>query len=92
MPVNDRSVMTMSELSSSIRMQAHRANLERYRKLLVGKLTRVEREYIRRRIAEEQAEMRRLADATESDGQPDASDIIAERERRAAPLRWQQRL
>jgi hypothetical protein len=34
----------MTELISSIRMQAHRANIERYRKLMAGRLTRVERE------------------------------------------------
>ena len=52
----------MIALSSSIRVQAHRANIERYRKLLAGRLTRVEREYIMRRIAEERAELRSLED------------------------------
>ena len=82
----------MIEASNSIRMQAHRANIERSRKLLAGKVSRVEREYIMQRIAEERAEMRRLGDPADSDGQPDASDIVAERERRAAALRWEQRL
>jgi hypothetical protein len=44
-------------------MKAYRANIDRYRKLLTGRLTRVEREYIMRRIAEERAEIKDLEDA-----------------------------
>ena len=84
----------MTELSSSIRMQAHRANIERYRKLLAGRLTRVEREYVMRRIAEERAELRRLEDA--ADATPArlslASKALAEREKRACALQGEQRL
>jgi hypothetical protein len=61
--------MTMiTEFSNSVRMQAHRANIERYRKLLAGRLTRVEREYIMRRIAEERAELRRLESCLDEAG------------------------
>jgi hypothetical protein len=49
----------MTELISSIRMQAHRANIERYRRLLAGRLTRIEREYVMRRIAEERSALLR---------------------------------
>ena len=83
----------MTELSHRIRVQAHRARIERYRKLLAGRLTRVEREYIMRRIAEERAEMRRLEDA--SDDPPAcprfAGNPLAERETRAAAPGWEQR-
>jgi hypothetical protein len=84
----------MNELSSSIRMQAHRDNIERYRKLLAGRLTRIEREYVMRRIAEERAELKRLEDAADDGPVPScgAGNPLAERELRAAALRWEQRL
>jgi hypothetical protein len=84
----------MTELISSIRMQAHRANIERYRKLLAGRLTRVEREYVMRRIAEEKVELKRLEDAAEDLTAPPSGDDnpLAEREKRAAALHWEQRL
>jgi hypothetical protein len=85
----------MTEFSSSIRMQAHRANIERYRRLLAGRLTRIEREYIMRRIAEERAEMKCLEDDLPGDapgGQRVTGSLLADRERRAATLRWEQRL
>ena len=84
----------MTELSNSIRMQAHRANIERYRKLLAGRLTRVEREYVMRRIAEERAGLRRLEDGADDRPAPPwcAGNPLAEREQRAAALRWEQRL
>ena len=84
----------MIALSSSIRVQARRANIERYRKLLAGRLTRVEREYIMRRIAEERAELRSLEDAAENlrEPPPVAGNPLAEREKRAAALHWKQRL
>ena len=52
----------MTDLNG-VRIKAHQANINRYRKLLAGRLTRVEREYVMRRIAEERAEIRRLEDA-----------------------------
>ena len=84
----------MTELSSSIRLQAHRANIERYAKLLAGRLTRVEREYVMRRIAEERAELRRLADAAENTPARLAFAIkpLAERKKRACALQGEQRL
>ena len=44
----------------TIQLQAHRQNLARYRSLLRTELTEIERAFIDRRIAEEEAEMRRL--------------------------------
>jgi hypothetical protein len=41
-----------------IRIEARRANIDRFRKLLTGRLTRVERKYIMRRIDEERADQR----------------------------------
>jgi hypothetical protein len=84
----------MTELISSIRIQAHRANIERYRKLLAGRLTRIEREYVMRRIAEERIELKRLEDAADDLTAPLCGDDspLAEREKRAAALRWEQRL
>jgi hypothetical protein len=79
----------------SIRIKAHRANIDRYRKLLVGRLTRVEREYIMRRIAEERAEIRHLEDAAADSGAGQSffhSNPLAEREIAAASLAWEQRL
>jgi hypothetical protein len=55
----------MTEISTSIRVRAHRRNIERYHKLLAGRLTRVEREYVMRRIAEEQAELAHLDKAAD---------------------------
>ena len=43
------------------RIRAHRNNLSRYRGLLKTKLSDVERQYIERRIAEEQAALEALA-------------------------------
>jgi hypothetical protein len=84
----------MTELISSIRIQAHRANIERYRKLLAGRLTRIEREYVMRRIAEERIELKRLEDAADDVTAARSGDDspLAEREKRAAVLRWEQRL
>jgi hypothetical protein len=44
----------------TIKLQAHRQNLARYRSLLQTELTEIERIFIDRRIAEEESEMRRL--------------------------------
>jgi len=45
----------------TIRLQAHRQNIARYRSLLATELTEVERAFIDRRIAEEESEFRRLS-------------------------------
>jgi hypothetical protein len=45
----------------TIRLQAHRQNIARYRSLLKTELTAVERTFIDRRIAEEETEVRRLS-------------------------------
>ncbi len=44
----------------TIKLQAHRQNIARYRALLRTELTEVERTFIDRRITEEESEMRRL--------------------------------
>jgi hypothetical protein len=44
-----------------IRISAHRQNIDRYRALLRTQLSALERDFIRRRIAEEEAELRRLS-------------------------------
>lgn len=47
----------------TVRILVHRQNIHRYKFLLETKLTDVERTFITRRIAEEEAEVRRLSDA-----------------------------
>jgi len=47
----------------TVRILVHRQNIHRYKFLLETKLTEVERRFITRRIAEEEAEVRRLSDA-----------------------------
>jgi hypothetical protein len=51
------------------RMRTHRRNIQRYGRLLATKLTDLERQYLHRRIAEEQAELEQLAQAEHSDKQ-----------------------
>jgi hypothetical protein len=79
---------------SSIRIKVHRANIDRYRKLLAGRLTRVEREYVMRRIAEERAAIKRLEDvAHDAPASPFfPANPLADREAHAAALPWEQRL
>ncbi|WP_349540755.1 hypothetical protein [Bradyrhizobium sp. DOA1] len=43
------------------RIRAHRNNLQRYRRLLRTKLSEIERQFIERRLAEEQAALDALA-------------------------------
>jgi hypothetical protein len=52
------------------RMRTHRRNIQRYGRLLATSLTDLERQYLHRQIAEEQAELERLAQAEHS-GQQD---------------------
>ena len=47
------------------RIQSHRRNIQRYARLLSTELTDLERQYLRKRIVEEQIELERL----EKDGQ-----------------------
>ena len=49
----------MSDLTT-IQIVAHRRNIDRYRALLRTELTKLERDFIVRRIAEEEAELRTL--------------------------------
>jgi hypothetical protein len=46
------------------RLRAHRQNIERYRRLLETSLTVLERDFVERRIAEEEAALDRLASDT----------------------------
>lgn len=43
------------------RLRAHRDNIERYRRLLETNLTELEREYVERRLWEEQSSLSTLA-------------------------------
>jgi hypothetical protein len=63
----------MNKLHALIR--GHRNNLERYHRLLATRLTELERDYIYRRMAEEQAALDRLQ----------AKAIAQRREREASP-------
>lgn len=47
----------MSE-QTALLVWVHRANIERYRRLMATHLTSIERQFIARRIREEQAELR----------------------------------
>lgn len=44
-----------------VRIRAHRNNLSRYRRLLETRLSDIERQFIERRLAEEQAALEALA-------------------------------
>ena len=46
------------------RLRAHRQNIERYRRLLETNLTVLERDFVERRIAEEESALNRLASDT----------------------------
>jgi hypothetical protein len=46
------------------RLRAHRQNIERYRRLLETSLSVLERDFVERRIAEEEAALDRLASDT----------------------------
>jgi 3-polyprenyl-4-hydroxybenzoate decarboxylase len=52
--------MTMKEDAVLRRIRGHKANLDRYARMLSTNLTDLERQYIHRRIAEEHAAMARL--------------------------------
>jgi hypothetical protein len=58
------------------KMRTHRLNIQRYGRLLATELTDLERQYLHRRIAEEQAALDRLAQA-EYSGQRDRRDASA---------------
>jgi hypothetical protein len=55
-----------SDLNKALR-SAHRANIDRYRRLLQSNLSDDERQFVVRRIAEEQRALRRLADGNALD-------------------------
>lgn len=46
------------------RLRTHRTNIARYRRLLATKLTDLERQFIERRLSEEQSDYYRLAAGT----------------------------
>lgn len=47
---------------NSARLQTHRNNIHRYRQLLETKLTEIERQFIERRLLEEQSKLQSLVD------------------------------
>jgi hypothetical protein len=53
--------MTMMIDEQMTRMRTHRNNIDRYRHLLQTKLTELERDFIEKRLAEEQSNLERLA-------------------------------
>jgi hypothetical protein len=52
-------VMTMTDLRTA-KITVHRRNIHRYARLLATQLTDLERKYLHKRIAEEQAELELL--------------------------------
>jgi hypothetical protein len=56
---------------------SHRRNIERYSRLLATGITELEREYLRKQIAEEQAELERWAMQSVPDPLEEASKGIA---------------
>ena len=52
--------VTMMTDLRTVEILSHRRNIQRYRRLLATELTEIERQYLHRRIAEEQAELERL--------------------------------
>jgi hypothetical protein len=55
------------------RKRAHRANIERYRKILQTQLTDLERDYVTRRLAEERRALRDLDEQTQECSSPEIS-------------------
>ena len=56
----------ISDLNNAL-LSAHRANLDRYRRLLRTYLTDSERQFVERRIAEERQALQQLADGNALD-------------------------
>jgi hypothetical protein len=56
---------------------SHQRNIQRYNRLLATDLTELEREYLHKRIAEEQAELERWTMQSVQDQTEGASKIIA---------------
>jgi hypothetical protein len=52
--------VTMMTDFRTAKILSHRRNIQRYARLLATELTELERQYLHRRIAEEQAELDRL--------------------------------
>jgi hypothetical protein len=49
------------------RLRTHRSNIQRYRNLLKTNLTEIERQFVQRRLTEEQSNLERLAISLPSD-------------------------
>ena len=59
---------------------SHRRNIQRYARLLATELTELERQYLHKRIAEEQAELERLQEIqSEQAGAVVAAEAIGKR-------------
>jgi len=70
--------VTMMTDFRTAKILSHRRNIQRYARLLATELTELERQYLHRRIAEEQAELDRLQSkpleqviATQAMGRPE---------------------
>jgi hypothetical protein len=57
-----REVTTMIDFRTA-KILGHRRNIQRYARLLAGELTELERQYLHKRIAEEQAELEQLQES-----------------------------
>ena len=56
------------------RILSHQRNIQRYARLLATELTELERQYLHKRIAEEQAELERLELSTQ--GRSDEAGVV----------------
>jgi uncharacterized protein YPO0396 len=63
--------VTMMTNLRTAKILSHRRNIQRYGRLLATELTEIERQYLHRRIAEEQAELERLQ------SEPPVEQVIA---------------
>ncbi len=57
----------------SARLRTHRNNIARYSRLLETKLTELEREYIQRRLSEEQSNLEALGPVTSAFNPPNVA-------------------
>ena len=55
------------------RVRAHRSNIARYQRLLETKLTALERTFLERRLSEEHAQLRSLAESRSGNRTPQPS-------------------
>ena len=58
---------------------SHRRNIQRYARLLATELTELERQYLHKRIAEEQAELERLQESQSEQAGAVAAEAMGKR-------------